>query len=320
MALHKNYYVYVLKLEYGKVFVYTSLGKPIETIFLEASIYSDFLKVNKPVDLIEKTLLMDPYDVDKMVKYYMYYYGIMNVRGGSYTNIELLQESTKTITNELYYIEHPEKDKDTEIRYVIDQYNNIINGENFVLHQSIELIETNLQKYEKETRHLRKIKFFFSKKDKKKVAITDGLLDNVCWIQQLCEELHNTTVSTCSSRINSREPFIIIEKYKDILNIFKDVYRIYKEINPYYNPYTIHDNCVKHPELIFDDFIYNKHRIHLSNSWCDVVELCKIYKTFITTISNRIEEQQHDVDHWGHNYKWRTRQLVYLLNTRQGNI
>lgn len=87
-------YIYILRLQKGKYYI----GKTSNPIFrLENHINnkgSEWTKLYKPLELLELIPDCDDYDEDKYTKIYMDKYGIDNVRGGSYTGIEL---STNTI-------------------------------------------------------------------------------------------------------------------------------------------------------------------------------------------------------------------------------
>jgi hypothetical protein len=86
-------YIYVLKLENNKYYI----GKTetpkfrIENHF--SSNGSEWTKLYKPIKIIEIIPDCDNYDEDKYTKIYMDKYGINNVRGGSYVQIELNEDN-----------------------------------------------------------------------------------------------------------------------------------------------------------------------------------------------------------------------------------
>ncbi len=90
--------IYVLKLENNKFYV-GKTNNPI--IRLEQHFNNNgsaWTKVNKPIDIIEIIPNCDEFDEDKYTIKYMKQYGIDNVRGGSFCNIELEEEHINTIT------------------------------------------------------------------------------------------------------------------------------------------------------------------------------------------------------------------------------
>ena len=87
-------FVYVLKLEKRKYYVGITKtpDKRIADHFENNG--SSWTKKYKPIDVVEVIPNCDNYDEDKYTRKYMDKYGIDNVRGGSYTTIQL-DENTK---------------------------------------------------------------------------------------------------------------------------------------------------------------------------------------------------------------------------------
>lgn len=94
--------IYVLKLENNKYYVGRSenIQDRIEAhIQGQGSEYTKKYKVKKVVEIIETE---DMFEEDKVTKRYMSKYGIDNVRGGSYSNIELSKETKEFLKKEIY--------------------------------------------------------------------------------------------------------------------------------------------------------------------------------------------------------------------------
>lgn len=93
--------VYVLKLEQGKWYVGKS-DNPIkryqEHINREGSTWT---RMYTPISLEKVIKDVSPFEEDKVTKEYMAKYGIDNVRGGSYSNIELNAFQIKALTSEI---------------------------------------------------------------------------------------------------------------------------------------------------------------------------------------------------------------------------
>ena len=89
--------IYVLKLENNKFYV----GKTTNPLFrLEQHFNNNgsaWTKKYKPINIIELIPNCDEYDEDKFTIKYMKLHGIDNVRGGSFCQVELDEENTKTI-------------------------------------------------------------------------------------------------------------------------------------------------------------------------------------------------------------------------------
>lgn len=104
----KPFKIYVLKLVQGKFYVGRTL-KNISTRFdehmglglgLNERIGSQWTRLYKPVDIIDSHISTDKFDEDKWTKKYMELYGIPNVRGGSYSNVNLTWWQIKALENE----------------------------------------------------------------------------------------------------------------------------------------------------------------------------------------------------------------------------
>lgn len=95
-------FIYILQCEEDKYYVgKTDTNKfRIDTHF--DSNGSEFTKKYKPIDIYQIIPECDKYDEDKYVKKYMDKYGIDNVRGGTYSRIELTTEEKKYLEKELW--------------------------------------------------------------------------------------------------------------------------------------------------------------------------------------------------------------------------
>ena len=63
---------------------------------------SAWTKKYKPVRILDTIENVSPFDEDKITKEYMAKYGIENVRGGSYVEIELSELQTEALKIELW--------------------------------------------------------------------------------------------------------------------------------------------------------------------------------------------------------------------------
>ena len=87
-------YIYVLQLEKDKYYVGKTKNPYFRLETHSISQGSEWTKLYKPIKFIELIADCDDYDEDKYTLIYMDKYGIDNVRGGSFTKIEL-DKSTK---------------------------------------------------------------------------------------------------------------------------------------------------------------------------------------------------------------------------------
>ena len=94
--------IYILKLNDNKYYI----GKTNRTVKERYQEHSDgigsfWTKKYKPLSIVKQIENSSPFDEDRYVKEYMAIYGIDNVRGGSYSQEELNDETIKFLRNEL---------------------------------------------------------------------------------------------------------------------------------------------------------------------------------------------------------------------------
>ena len=94
--------LYILKLINNKYYIGTTNKDVIERLQEHMNNKgSQWTKKNKVLKLEKSITNCDKYDEDKWTKIYMDKYGIENVRGGSYCEIQLNRESINTIAREI---------------------------------------------------------------------------------------------------------------------------------------------------------------------------------------------------------------------------
>ena len=94
--------IYVLKLESGKYYIGKSNDIPKRFEQHLNGIGSSWTKKYKPLKIEKIINNTSPFDEDKITKELMNKYGIDNVRGGSYSNIELTDFQLETIKTEIW--------------------------------------------------------------------------------------------------------------------------------------------------------------------------------------------------------------------------
>ncbi len=96
-------HIYILKLREGKYYI--GKKKNVEKRFNEhiAGNGSGWTKKYKPISLIKSVVSTSYFDEDKYVKEYMAKYGIENVRGGTYSNIDLDANCISVLEKEIWH-------------------------------------------------------------------------------------------------------------------------------------------------------------------------------------------------------------------------
>lgn len=91
-------YIYALQLEQGKYYIGKTENPNVRMDDHFSSIGSAWTRKYKPLNVIEIIPNCDKFDEDKYTLKYMEKYGVMNVRGGSFCELKLSEESLNTIT------------------------------------------------------------------------------------------------------------------------------------------------------------------------------------------------------------------------------
>lgn len=100
-------FIYVLKCNNNKYYI----GKTIKSVNRRFRKHkkgrgSSWTKKYRPIEIMKIYENCDNFDEDKYTKIYMNQYGIENVRGGSYTKINLDPKAIEFIEKELYSIKN----------------------------------------------------------------------------------------------------------------------------------------------------------------------------------------------------------------------
>ena len=99
--MSNNTYIYILRLHEDKYYIGRTGCPKIRINKHYTSYGSAWTNKYKPIETLEVIPDCDHFDEDKITKQYMAKYGIDNVRGGSYCQIELLDGEKKFILKEI---------------------------------------------------------------------------------------------------------------------------------------------------------------------------------------------------------------------------
>lgn len=101
--LSDMWFVYVLALENNKYYVGRTNNVNSDIERHKAGEFCEFTRINKPMNSFEFDVSTSTFDEDCMVKKYMSTDGINNVRGGSYSSLELTCGQIMSLQRELMY-------------------------------------------------------------------------------------------------------------------------------------------------------------------------------------------------------------------------
>lgn len=94
-------YVYALQLSLNKYYIGKSFNVPKRFQEHLDGKGSSWTSKYKPIKILETKIITSQHDENNLTKDYMKKYGIQNVRGGSYTQLELPQEFVSSIEKEI---------------------------------------------------------------------------------------------------------------------------------------------------------------------------------------------------------------------------
>lgn len=293
-----NKIIHIFRLQNSKYFVCSRIeDKKTEVqILLESEIKYDYLKKYTPIQIINKHEESHPLDVDSYVKQYMIFFGMENVRGGTYSNEILLPHQEQVLKEELSA--NIENMDDNIVQELISDYAN----KPFSKQEArveIERLEKRYLQYQSEANFLKKITIDLTK-----------MKENLEWLENTCkaqvDAFKDGKKTSFLYRIQIKED---IQKYKSVLQDLKTIYDIFTIELGKQNQSAF----VQYPQFVFDDFFYHWHRIHLDESLNNAMMVCSYYNNCIIYIGNRIDEYTFDVNSWGKEIEWKTPRAVYLL-------
>jgi len=294
--------IYLLQLEHSKYFLLAREFEPNPSVvyfFLEATVKYEFLKIHRPLAILNQWPETHALDLDTFVKKNMMTYGINNVRGGTYSATTLTDEQTAVINAELNAAPSAKDISDVVIKSIIDAYADTLLSKADIRVEK-DRLEADYAKWRKESRILSEIRID-----------AEAARADIEWIRQMCQK------EVAAFRAGKRQTLLYrlengsdIENYRRILPLLKKIYTTFMTI--YDRPYN--GVCYKNPEFLLDDFVFHWHRIHISEEFERVERLCEEYSFFVTYIENRMAEAAFDVSTWGEEAELRFSSSLFLLD------
>jgi hypothetical protein len=297
MNENNNTRLYVVELSNNKIFLFVTTvydnNKNDKQIELECQLMYYFVRENLPIISSKSIKIIQDLEVDFFVKKYMRYYGIDNVRGGSYCNSELTTTEHQFISNELKYNLIEECSKQYILREIIIKYENTQEKTDELHRLQTELIEFN------------RIKTKLSL-----LELSRDIIDDIEWIRDRIVYYKNNSVE--NNIINPSNPMTSNPmtsnpmtsnpmtsnpdktRYRIILQNFKNIKQIFqqhsgKEID--YNPIIY----INRPDIILDKVFYHAHNVNLNNESVYAVNILKYYEYMAYFLINRKEEFEFDL-------------------------
>jgi hypothetical protein len=293
---NSKFTLYVIRLQCDKYFIHTSLHELQDDVFLECRLLYDFAKQYLPVSILEKRDNIALYDIDKTVKNYMLLYGVHNVRGGSYSDMELSDNIKNILEEEIKTMTYRSRDSHELIQKVVGNLpfykedTPIIQSNSQLFHTmrtpspensawyadgviSKEMIAEHRKNNLSEIEKYRALLSFYQaisefSYNETKTTISRDFLKDLAWLIEKCNPSEEITVSDK-------------EKYRYVIFYFKQITAAFLHIHSHEHSDMGGDDALsehinaryvpffKHPDFLFDDYIYHMPRDSNKNQWSD---------------------------------------------------
>lgn len=305
-----NQFIYILSANDDDIIIYNSVKKPTEQILLECSAHYSYLTPNRIVDEIP---FVDPFDLDKLVKQYMYYYGIDKVRGGTYDNEFLSDEQVTTLISEFTTIgnlsyqsaeisEYFTSDIQTLHKKILQKYKKPqvfetvfdiskcvdqtyeVKDAKYENTSSLELNNQEWQKYKETKKKYDYIKCFY---------INGVEVEFQRRIQTEIQDIKNILLYGEQCDVVSKE---MKNKYKETILMLKHLTKSFsmvgQNVDELYNPSVYLHN----PEFVFDRLFFHRNKVV---DWNGYVTECHtfvdIFERMATKLLNKMAELEYDL-------------------------
>uniref|UniRef100_A0A6C0EAD3 Uncharacterized protein n=1 Tax=viral metagenome TaxID=1070528 RepID=A0A6C0EAD3_9ZZZZ len=290
--------LYVIVLENEKWVLHMSKQTEPEKIFMECKLLYSFTKNNNPLSIHESINITSELEIDMYVKKYMSFYGIENVRGGSYSTEVLDDHLHRTLYHELGY-------SFPIIETELDIIENIMNKcECFPKLPKSDIdklknhVEEKLNDYYKTKRDYESVKSYCV--DDNLVEIDRTFIDDLNWI---------SNVSALSYDVPA---------YKIKQDIYTNYQRILKKMNAIYNIFLkLKDDLsfepiiyLQKPYVCLDNYVYHFKNKNTVNDNDKMKELLSVYEYMFYFVLNRKEELEFDLSTFTTKY---IKELNYML-------
>jgi hypothetical protein len=284
--------IYVLLLETGKIFVYSSPSENHSQVKMECEMLYGFSKIYKPVCILNQYWNCEIEDVDKYVKKYMTIVGIDSVRGGSYQDLILPEHCIKTLQSEIDYIRNGEENEKK-----INDFLRANIKDTLTLEKVNAELTSELSQYKETKDILNSLTYFMV--DGVQYEFRLSIMEKIQWLQNI-----SGNVETIDEDMK--------QKYNDILVYLRNIARV----NIEWRELCLENNeQLLYPELVFDPIFYKTTKLATENNKQDAINLCKMYETFLYWILNRIDEYKFDLTNYREQLHWKTEIVNFLSNS-----
>jgi len=301
-------YIYVILLEDNHYFIHHTYKKSYDQVLLEFEIYYDYLKIYRPVRVLDVIQEKDELHLDAVVKEYMYNYGYAYVRGGTYTNTELSKTEESFILRELKETtrEYPNRHI-ISYDYLLEKYINREWKSHEEFQQEYSRLKSEFAKYQQEKMRRDALEVYAPKK-----TITEIFIIELEKLRDFCRTRGKdyTKVSTEYTTLYANVlPKIrhVIQKYMDTCAFPCDKYAKYMNLFPHF---------------FMDPFFYTYSFAPCPVYLTDVTEIDAFFEAilyFANWVVCRIQELTFDVNSYHYDIEWLYPRIFYVLKNNKMN-
>ena len=297
-------FLHIILLEKDKLFLHVSTNDKVDMhiVLTECELINEYLSKYKPIRIIETISICQDDEINYFVKKYMKFYGIDNVRGGSYSNELLTVDERKFITEETNQILNVKKLQCNLIEDILTKYTEIDNWSNDKIYKILLECKKQEEKYNNEKQMLHNFTVGIDN-----TLITRVILADLKWILNHCGK----TIKLEGTYTTTDE---IIEKYKEIVMKIKSMYIIFTKYLDERNTYEP-EIYLSNPELLLDQYFYQsniEYCINKYDSVCKYIEMCE-FMTYC--IICKIQGYEFDVKSYPNNFEMsNTYEIKFLEN------
>jgi hypothetical protein len=301
--------LHVISLADNKLFLHVSTTQidNDNAIMLECEIMHDYVRKHKPMRILESVALRQDAEIDFFVKKYMKFYGVDNVRGGTYSDIELTEIDKQFILREQKMTLVDMASKSKIMTSVFDEYGDISSITVDKLNEELSKSIHRQSLYDNETTMLRNYSIGYNN-----IEINRLFLADLKWLMNTAAK--NALWNTDKPSYECHTTDIIIDTYKQILNKMKALYTIfytyYDDIGMKYEP-RIH---LYKPETVLDVFFYHCHeKMDWTKCTEKLVALLDYYEYIFYCIICRVDEYIFDVGTYPPDFAFANQYRIHYL-------
>lgn len=293
-------FLHIVLLKNDKILIHVSVHNKenMHNIILECELIYNYTLHYKPLRVVETISICQNDEINFFVKKYMKYYGIDNIRGGSYINKKLTDMERSIIVLEQQQNLKTNKLQCDIISDIVLKYNDIDTWSNDKIKLEYETCIKHRNNYENEKQMLHNFTVGYNN-----IEINRIILSDLTWLSNECAKAIKLN-SYESKYINNYyyEETENIKKYKKIVIKIKSLYRMftnYMDEPIKYEP-LIH---LYSPETILDQYFYNPTVKQCVLQYDSLIKYFAICEYMAYSIICRIQEYTFDVNSYPSNFE-----------------